>query len=74
MSNDLQQQHEDMRIVREMLTHLQELYDEQSHTARFEVSRKFFRAKMYNGQSVNDSLFDNDQGHQGASKAQHEYG
>ena len=28
MSNDLQQQHEDMRTTREMLVHLQELYGE----------------------------------------------
>ena len=54
MSNDLQQQHEDMRTVREMLVHLQELYDEHSRTAHFEVFQKLFKAKMHDGQSVND--------------------
>ena len=37
-----------------MLVYLQELYDEQSRTARFEVSQRFFRAKMRDGQTVND--------------------
>ena len=37
-----------------MLTHLQELYGEQSRTAHFEVSRRLFRAKMHDGQSVYD--------------------
>ena len=37
-----------------MLTHLQELYGKQSRTACFEVSRRFFRAKMYDRQSIND--------------------
>ena len=54
MSNDLPQQHEDMRTARKMLVHLQKLYGEQSYTARFEVFRRFFRAKMHDGQSVND--------------------
>ena len=54
MSNDLQQQHEDIRTTREMLVHLQELYSEQSRTARFEVSQRHFRVKMHDGQSVND--------------------
>ena len=54
MSNDLQQHHEDMRTVREMLTHLQELYSEQSRIAHFEVSQRLFRMKMFDGQFVND--------------------
>ena len=54
MSNNLQQQYEDMRTAREMLVHLQELYDEQSCTTRFEVSQRFFKVKMHDGQSVND--------------------
>ena len=54
MSNDLQQQHRDMRTVREMLVHLQELYGEQSRTAHFVISRRFFKAKMPDGQAVND--------------------
>ena len=43
-----------MKNTREMLVHLQELYSEQSHTAHFEVSRRLFRAKMHDGQAVND--------------------
>ena len=43
-----------MRIAREMLTHLQELYDEQSRTVHFEVSQRLFRVKMHDGQSIND--------------------
>ena len=54
MSNDLQQQYEDKRTAKEILTHLQELYVEQSRPARFEVSQRLFRAKIYDGQSVND--------------------
>ena len=46
MSNELQNQHEHMSTVRATITHLQELYGEQSHTARFEVSKKFFNLKM----------------------------
>ena len=38
----------------EMLTHLQELYGEQSRTAHFEIFRRLFRAKMSDGQSIND--------------------
>ena len=37
-----------------MLTHLQELYGEQSRTAHFEISQRLFRVKMHDGQSVND--------------------
>ena len=39
MSNELQSQHKHMSTVRAMITHLQELYGEQSHIAHFEVSR-----------------------------------
>ena len=49
MSNDLQCQHEEIRTPRDILTQLQELYGEQSHTAHFEVSQRFFRAKMLDG-------------------------
>ena len=38
ISNNLQQQHEDIRTASAMLVHLQELYDEQSRTVRFEIS------------------------------------
>ena len=54
ISNDLQQQHEDIRTAKEMLTYLQELYGKQSHTAHFEIFWKLFRVKMHDGQSIND--------------------
>ena len=43
-----------MSTVRTMITHLQELYGEQSHTAYFEVSKRFFNLKMREGQSVHE--------------------
>ena len=36
------------------LNHLQELYGDQSHAAQFEVSKRLFKAKMHDGQSVHD--------------------
>ena len=45
-SNELQSQHEHMPTARAMITHLQELYGEQSHTAHFEVSKRLFNLKM----------------------------
>ena len=39
MFNKLQRQHEDMTTIRKMLTHLSELYGEQSRIARFKVSK-----------------------------------
>ena len=41
-----------MLTARAMITHLQELYGEQSHTAHFEVSKRLFNLKMHEGQSV----------------------
>ena len=52
MSNELQSQYEHMPTARTMITHLQELYGEQSHTASFEVSKRLFNLKMHEGQSV----------------------
>ena len=52
MSNELQSQHEPMPTVRTMITHLPELYGEQSRTAYFEVSKRLFNLKMHEGQSV----------------------
>ncbi|XP_073109464.1 uncharacterized protein [Elaeis guineensis] len=54
MSHDLQCLHKNIRTTKQILTHLQKLYDEQSRTARFEVTRKLFRAKMRDGQSMHD--------------------
>ena len=41
-----------MPTTRAMITHLQELYGEQSHTAYFKVSKRLFNLKMHEGQSV----------------------
>ena len=43
-----------MPTIRAMITHLQELYDEQSHTVHFKVSKKLFNLKMCKGQSVHE--------------------
>ena len=53
-TNELQNQHEDMKTAKTILTHLQELYGEQSRIARFEVSKRVFYTKMCEGQSVHD--------------------
>ena len=39
MSNELQSQHKRMPTIQAMITHLQELYSEQSQTAHFELSK-----------------------------------
>ena len=49
MSNELQNQYENMPTARAMITHLQELYGEQSYTACFEVSKRLFNLKMHEG-------------------------
>ena len=54
MSNELQSQHKHMPIARDMITHLQELYGEQSHTVHFEVFKRLFNLKMHGGQSVHE--------------------
>ena len=52
MSNKLQPQHERMKTARQILIHVQKLYDKQSHAARYEVSKWLFKAKMHDRQSV----------------------
>ena len=37
-----------------MLAHLQELFGEQSHAAKYQVCQRLFKAKMHDGQSVQD--------------------
>ena len=49
MSNKLQQQYEDMKTTRQILTHLQELYDEQSRATLYEVSKRLFKTKICDG-------------------------
>ena len=43
-----------MPTARAMIIHLQELYGEQSRTARFEVFKRLFNLKMHEGQSVHE--------------------
>ena len=54
MTNELQNQHEDMKTAKIISTHLQELYGEQSQIARFKVSKRVFYTEMCEGQSVHD--------------------
>ncbi|XP_052189901.1 uncharacterized protein LOC127799719 [Diospyros lotus] len=46
MSTKLKQQHNNMPDAYSIVTHLQELYGEQSQSARYEISKAIFRAKM----------------------------
>ena len=54
MSDELQHQHEDIRTVRQMLAYLQELFSEQSRTAKYQITKWLFKAKMHDGQLVQD--------------------
>ena len=54
MSDKLQHQHEDIRTVHQMLALLQEMFDEQSCAAKYQVTKRLFKAKMRDGQSVQD--------------------
>ena len=54
MSNELQNQYKHMPTAYAMITHVQELYDEQSQTACFELSKWLFNMKVHEGQSVHD--------------------
>ncbi|PKI72507.1 hypothetical protein CRG98_007110 [Punica granatum] len=52
MSNELQKQHENMKSSREILKNLRELYGKNSRTARYEISKELFRARMHEGIEV----------------------
>ena len=54
MSDDLQRQHENILTTRQMLAYLQELFGEQSHVAKYQVCQRLFKAKIRDGQSVQD--------------------
>ncbi|XP_039131865.1 uncharacterized protein LOC120268606 [Dioscorea cayenensis subsp. rotundata] len=56
MSSDLQSSHEKMSDARSVLLHLQELYGEHSRTARYEISRELFMAKMSEGGEVGEHV------------------
>ena len=57
MSDDLQCQHKNILTTRQMLAHLQELFGEQSHAAKYQVCQRLFKVKMRDGQSVQDHCF-----------------
>lgn len=46
MTNDLQKTHEGMETAREILYHLQGLYGQLIHIARYEISKQLFRMGM----------------------------
>ena len=52
MNNELQRQHEKMGTAKDILIHLQELYGEQSRTARYEISKELFRTRLTEGADV----------------------
>ena len=54
ISDDLQCQHENIMTTCQMLAHLQELFGEQSLAAKYQVCQRLFKAKMRDGQSVQD--------------------
>ena len=46
MNTEIHRQHEKYISANEILLHLQELFGEQSGTARYEISKQLFHAKM----------------------------
>ena len=46
MNTEIHRQHENYTITNKILCHLQELFGEQSRTARYEISKWLFCAKM----------------------------
>ena len=56
MTNELQRAHEGFPTARAVLAHLTELYGEHSRTARYEISRELFGAKMREGEKVGDHV------------------
>ena len=54
MSNKLQSKYKHTPTTRAMITHLQELYGEQSHTVHFKISKRLFNLKMREGQSIHE--------------------
>ncbi|XP_058008225.1 uncharacterized protein LOC131182887 [Hevea brasiliensis] len=57
MTNQLQKQHEKMQTSSEILSHLQELFGENSRLARYEISKQLFRMKMHEGQDVREHVY-----------------
>ena len=52
MTTELHRQHEKYKSAYEIILHLQELFGERSRTARYEISKRLFRAKMREGEDV----------------------
>ena len=55
MSNELQRQHDSMDTL-SILLNLKELYGEHSRTARYEISKQLFHARMTEGSPVQDHV------------------
>ena len=51
MNNELQRQHDSMD-TQSILLNLKELYGEHSRTARYEISKQLFYARMIEGTSI----------------------
>ncbi|XP_052197336.1 uncharacterized protein LOC127804505 [Diospyros lotus] len=56
MSSELQRQHANMSNAYSIFTRLQELYGEQSRSARYKISKALFRANMSSGGSVGEHI------------------
>ena len=54
ISPELQKQHEPMSSAPDIFLHLQELYGEQSRTAKYNIVKDPFKARMNEGSSVTD--------------------
>ena len=52
MSNEIHRQHEKYTNAKEILLHLQELFGKHSRTARYEISKRLFHAKMKEKEDV----------------------
>ncbi|XP_057994341.1 uncharacterized protein LOC131174602 [Hevea brasiliensis] len=56
MTNQLQKQHEKMQTSSEILSHLQELFSENSRLARYKISKQLFKMKIHEGQDVGEHV------------------
>ncbi|KAL6582120.1 hypothetical protein OROMI_006134 [Orobanche minor] len=56
MINELHRAHEKMTSARQILARLTELYGEHSRTARYEISKHLFSARMKEGEKVADHV------------------
>ncbi|XP_057999320.1 uncharacterized protein LOC131178379 [Hevea brasiliensis] len=56
ITNQLQKQLEKMQTSFEILSHLRELFGENSRLARYEISKQLFRMKIHEGQDVGEHV------------------